>query len=76
MSKTIDKLMEDTAKIPGGYVYGGAASYQICFPLEAGGELRFCLVDETDGWSVDLYNSELPPGISGFVKKTGEKKDG
>lgn len=75
MSKSIDKLMTEIATIPGGYVYQGAASYQICFPLKAGGELRFSITDEdvggSGGWEVDLYDGALPPGITGFADKTG-----
>lgn len=73
--KTAEKLVKEIAKIPGGYCYYGAASTQYCFPLKAGGELRFSLTDADAGgseeWEVDLYGAELPPCISGFACKTG-----
>lgn len=43
--KTAERLVKEIAKIPGGYCYYGAASTQYCFPLKAGGELRFSLTD-------------------------------
>jgi hypothetical protein len=68
------ELMEELSKIPGGYCYEGICSIQYCFPLKAGGELRFCLLDDDDSdgkWHVDLYDGFLPPGITGPVSKTG-----
>lgn len=70
----VQELIEELSKIPGGYRYDGIVSTQYCFPLKAGGELRFVLLDDddTDGkWHVDLYGGELPPGITGPVNKTG-----
>jgi hypothetical protein len=78
MSKTIDKLMVDVAKIPGGYCYSGVCSYQICFPLRNGGELRFSIGDDDSSsgeWEVDLYGGELPPGITGFAHSTGNNNN-
>ena len=73
--KTAEQLIEEISKIQGGYCYNGAASTQYCFPLKAGGELRFSLTDADVGgseeWEVDLYGAELPPCISGFACKTG-----
>lgn len=66
-----EELLEELAKIPGGYVYLGAASYQVCFPLKAGGELRFGIYDDVEGLQIDLYDGSLPPGITGPVRKTG-----
>lgn len=80
----ISELFKRLGKIKGGYNYSGAASYQICFPLKDGGELRFMLVDgdaserrgaeivtEMGLFDIDLYGGELPPGISGPVSVTG-----
>lgn len=67
----VRKLLSRLAEIKGGYTYSGAASYQVCFPLKAGGELRFMLSDERDGLFIDLYGGELPPMITGFGKPTG-----
>jgi len=67
--------------VPGGYVYNGASSYQICFPLKAGGELRFMICDDdaredgSTGWHVDWYSGALPPGITGFAEKTSNQCD-
>jgi hypothetical protein len=81
----IDKLFKILEKIPGGYTYSGSCSYQICFPLRDGGELRFCLTDsdvaefdkdseqtESGVFNIDLYDGGLPPCITGFSKKTGK----
>jgi len=69
-------FLSELAKIPGGYTYSGACSYQVCFYLRDGGELRFSVVDEdcTDepGLQIDLYDGALPPCITGFGEKTGE----
>lgn len=74
----VSELLSELAKIPGGYTYAGACSYQVCFPLKSGGELRFSLVDddvcEGEPFGIDLYGGELPPMITGFGKATG--KDG
>lgn len=72
---TTPGLLEVLEKIPGGYVYMGAASYQVCFPLKSGGELRFGLYDddEHDGVAIDLYGGELPPCITGPGYPTGKK---
>jgi len=70
----MDYLIKEAGKIPGGYRYEGICSSQICFPLKAGGELRFSLSDDEDSdgkWHIDLYSGALPPGITGFVEKTG-----
>ena len=71
----VNKLLAQLEKIAGGYVYQGNCSYQVCFPLKAGGELRFGLYDDVPrgGFAVDLYDGALPPGITGFVTKTGGK---
>ena len=79
----IRDLMDRLSKIKGGYEYSGACSLQVCFPLKAGGELRFALFDD-DGplqpgeimtdlgvFGIDLYDGSLPPGISGPAKLTG-----
>lgn len=63
-------LLDKLAQIPGGYVYHGAASYQVCFPLKAGGELRLAVTEEHDDLVVDLYDGGLP-GISGPTRRTG-----
>lgn len=68
----IRHLLGKLAKIKGGYTYSGAASYQVCFPLRAGGELRFMITDFQDGLFIDLYDGALPPMITGFSKPTGE----
>jgi hypothetical protein len=72
MSKTASQLMSEISKLPGGYVYSGACSYQVCFPLKSGGELRIMVTDDDPEVSVDIYDGALPPGISGFANKTGE----
>jgi len=72
---TTDELFEQLAKIPGGYKYSGVCSYQICFPLKNGGELRFAEYDNEDDngttFDIDYYDGALPPGITGFAKSTG-----
>lgn len=69
---TVNEIFSALEKIPGGYVYSGAASLQVCFPLKAGGELRFGLYDDgNDGF--DFYDGALPPGVTGFVKPTLDK---
>ena len=65
------KLINKLQQIPGGYVYSGACSLQVCFPLKAGGELRIMLVDDEDGIQVDLYDGALP-GVTGPTSKTGQ----
>ena len=68
-----DNLWEQLAKIPGGYVYSGAASFQLCFPLKQGGELRFSLHDDNYPLlNIDLYGGELPPCITGPSSPTGK----
>lgn len=69
---TEHELWAVLSKIPGGYSYTGACSEQLCFPLKAGGELRFGYYDDEDGLQIDLYGGELPPGLTGFAVKTGE----
>lgn len=64
-------LIDTLRKIPGGYEYSGICSFQVCFPLKKGGELRFGWYDDTDGLQVDLYGGELPPGITGPATLTG-----
>ena len=69
------ELWQELMKIPGGYTYSGACSYQICFPLTAGGELRFMETDDgPPGIHIDFYDGALPPGITGWAGPTGEKK--
>lgn len=76
MTKQEDRIWAELAKIPGGYEYSGVASLQLCFPLRAGGELRFLVTeDRPEHISIDLYDGMLPPGISGPAWKTGEKKE-
>lgn len=66
-------FLDVIAKIPGGYIYSGMTSYQVCFPLKAGGELRFTTynLDTHEGVAIDLYDGSLPPGMTGQVLKTG-----
>lgn len=72
-------LMHQLQKIPGGYVYWGSCSWQICFPLKNGGELRFMIVDddvdeEPKGIvKIDLYGGELSPCITGPSFSTGKE---
>jgi hypothetical protein len=72
---TITELWKELNKIPGGYHYMGACSDQICFPLKAGGELRFGWYEDDSpegvSFGVDLYDGGIPPGVSGSVIKTG-----
>jgi hypothetical protein len=74
----IKSLFEMLRKIQGGYEYSGACSFQVCFPLKSGGELRFSLVDEdvleedSDEFQIDLYDGTLPPMITGFSIETGK----
>lgn len=65
--------LADLEKIPGGYVYMGAASYQVCFPLRSGGELRFSINDDDPPGTIgiDLYDGALPPCITGPSTRTG-----
>jgi hypothetical protein len=76
--KEISLILEG---IPGGYTYRGACSFQICFPLKAGGELRFSWVDKdidkdhNGNMQIDLYNGALLPCITGVGKLTGESED-
>lgn len=68
-------FLDEIRKIKGGYQYDGMAGSQLCFPLKAGGELRFGIYDEDEPGTlvIDLYGAELPPGITGPVTKTGEQ---
>lgn len=68
---TLDELMQQLAKLKGGYIYSGICSYQICFPLKSGQTLRFSSTDDDPKWEVDLYDETLPPGITGPAWKTG-----
>ena len=70
---TLRELLQAFEKIPGGYVYMGCASHQVCFPLKKGGELRV-MWDDDDVLTIDLYDGALPPGISGPAFPTGEEK--
>lgn len=70
----VEDILSALEKLSGGYVYSGICSYQVCFPLRAGGELRFSLTDDKEGLQIDIYGGELPPGISGPSWKTGKKK--
>jgi hypothetical protein len=69
-------ILRQLANIKGGYVYSGVCSYQVCFPLKAGGELRFMQTDddvsEGEPYGIDLYDGSLPPCITGPSKKTGQ----
>ena len=69
------KLLTVLESIPGGYVYMGCASYQVCFPLKSGGELRFGIYDddEKDGVAIDHYDGALPPCITGPGYPTGKQ---
>jgi hypothetical protein len=66
----IRKILRGLATIPGGYEYHGCFALQVCFPLKAGGELRFCW-DDDGNFGVDLYEGTLPPCITGPSRKTG-----
>jgi hypothetical protein len=76
------QLFTELRKISGGYNYMGVASDQLCFPLKAGGELRFMTSDKDfeglpeDIWpiSIDHYDGALPPCISGPSSPTGTKQ--
>jgi hypothetical protein len=69
------KILEKLEEISGGYTYSGVCSLQLCFPLKAGGELRFCITDDSPKGtiSIDLYDGALPPGITGPASYTGLK---
>ena len=71
---TQNNFLAELAKIPGGYEYWSCASTQVCFPLKAGGELRFGMYDEDEheGVAIDLYDGALPPGVTGPAKLTGK----
>ena len=76
----IREILKRLKQVKGGYVYSGACSYQICFPLRGGDELRFCTVDDDqrevgqeDSLCIELYKPMLQPGVTGFVESTGEK---
>lgn len=72
------KLIAEISKVPGGYIYENACSVQYCFPLAAGGELRFMLCEDDDAEPyvcVDHYDGSLPPGISGVVHSTGNSSN-
>ena len=78
MKIDVDDLFKQLAKIEGGYTYSGACSYQICFPLKSGGELRFMVLDDdvakdegVPEFGIDLYDGALPPMITGFGQATG-----
>lgn len=72
-------IMELLSEIEGGYEYFGICSHQICFPLKAGGELRFMISEfneegeEELNFTIDLYDGTLPPGITGPAIKTKQK---
>lgn len=66
-----NEIFEELQKLPGGYVYSGAASLQVCFPLRDGGELRFAICDEKPS-GFDIYDGSLP-GITGPTHPTGER---
>ncbi len=72
---TADDILAALASISGGYIYSGAASYQVCFPLSRGGELRFSVCDDDAPFSleIDLYDGSLP-GITGPTTPTGARK--
>jgi len=77
MDKEVERLIAELAKIPGGYRYDGICCTQYCFPLRAGGELRFSLCDDEDSdgkWHIDLYDGGLPPGITGPAGPTGRRQ--
>jgi hypothetical protein len=71
------KLAKKLKAIPGGYAYLGACSVQICFPLKAGGELRFMWVDDDHDtepigeMKVDLYSGATDPCVTGSSAPTG-----
>ena len=67
-------ILNALQKIKGGYCYSGAASYQMCFPLKAGGELRIMMCDESPHGTIDidLYDGALSPGITGPTISTGQ----
>jgi len=75
---TSNELFDILRKIPGGYVYSGVCSYQICFPLKSGGELRFAEYEDDSpngvSFGIDHYGGELPPGITGYAESTGLAK--
>lgn len=69
----MEHLITEALKVPGGYMYEGICSSQICFPLRNGGELRFIISEDEDSdgkWHIDYYDGALPPGITGPVKPT------
>lgn len=69
------ELWSELMKIPGGYTYSGVCSIQICFPLKAGGELRFSESDDgPPGIQIDHYDGMIPPGVTGPAGPTGEKR--
>lgn len=71
------EVMDKLATIHGGYVYYGACSFQVCFPLKSGKSLRFCIMDDDcvepgePTFGIDLYGEELPPCITGHSIQTG-----
>lgn len=71
-----DKVVNALNAIPGGYCYSGACSLQWCFPLKAGGELRFMLTDDMKEGEleIDHYDGAIPPGVSGPTTLTGPEK--
>lgn len=75
--QSVHDLLAILETIPGGYVYSGVCSIQVCFPLRAGGELRISISDEDpeDAVHIDLYGGELPPGITGPATRTGNKEE-
>ena len=70
---TWQEIYGQLINIPGGYVYSGAASLQVCFHLKKGGELRFCVGDDDD-IGFDYYDGSLPPCITGPSHQTGSNE--
>jgi hypothetical protein len=74
------RLLNQLCDIPGGYTYDGIASWQVCFPLRSGGELRFSMTEDEDGGEsrlgIDLYDGALPPGVTGPARRTGPIDNG
>ena len=71
---TDKELWTTLEKISGGYVYSGVCSLQLCFPLKAGGELRFMYTDDgPEELQIDWYDGSLPPGVTGPASLTGKQ---
>ena len=73
------ELLTRLKKCKGGYVYSGACSYQICFPLKDGTELRIATVDsdvlpegETDPLQIEIYIPTGLMGVTGPCTTTGQ----